>query len=105
MPTRRIADKSAALEAIKKLHKVGELNDNLLPVSKSEDSDDEDEMKVEERKIKSAGTEKRSNYYENKVSYTTFFYHLLSFFYCYCLCFYCYCLLLFLLLLHYFDCR
>ena len=69
MPTRRIADKSAALEAVKKLHEVGELNDHLLPVSKSDDSDTEDELKMEERKIKTAGTEKRSNYYPNKVGY------------------------------------
>ena len=69
MPTKRIADKSAALEAIKELHKVGELNKRLLPISKAMDlSDDEgDESATLERRRKHEGTTKKANYYPNKV--------------------------------------
>ena len=70
MPTKRIADKSAALEAIKKLHKVGELNERLLPISKMvdlSDDDDNDEPASKERKRKNAGTTRRADYYPNKV--------------------------------------
>ncbi len=68
MPTLRIAEKSAALEGVKKLHKIGELDRYLKPVSKGgEDSDEEDEAKVEERKINHAGTEKRGQNYRNEV--------------------------------------
>ncbi len=68
MPTRRIADKSAALEGIKRLHEIGELDRHLKPVSKYEgDSDDEDEDKVEEKRLNHAGTERRGQYYHNEV--------------------------------------
>lgn len=69
MPTRRIAEKSAALETIKYLHEKGELNEHLLPISNRVDySDDEAEpVAAQERKKKHVGTSKRSNYYPNKV--------------------------------------
>lgn len=68
MPTRRIAEKSAALEAVKQLHKANELNEHLLPFSKVVNSSDEDETTTtEEKKKKHAGTAKRSDYYPNKV--------------------------------------
>ena len=77
MPTKRIANKSAALEAIRQLHESGELNRHLLPVSKtlccSGDSEGEEEEKAAlERKIKHAGTARRYSYYPNKVRYITF---------------------------------
>ena len=67
MPTRRIADKSAALEGVKQLHVAGELDHHLLPVSKSMDSDEEDVAKMEEKKKLNAGTEKRAHDYPNEV--------------------------------------
>lgn len=69
MPTRRIAEKSAALETIKCLHKEGELNEHLLPIANRVDcSDDEAEpVAMQERKRKHVGTAKRSNYYPNQV--------------------------------------
>ena len=75
MPTKRIADKSAALEAVKKLHKCGELNKYLLPCLKKEyyssDSEgDEDPDMALERKKKHAGTARRSSLYPNKVKST-----------------------------------
>ncbi|KAJ9599534.1 hypothetical protein L9F63_010006, partial [Diploptera punctata] len=40
MPTKKLAKRAVALEACKRLHKIGELNDNLLPVgSKCEELD------------------------------------------------------------------
>ena len=70
MPTRRIAEKSAALETIKHLHKKGELNEHLLPISNRVDCSDDEAQSVamQERKRKHVGTAKRSNYYPNKVT-------------------------------------
>ena len=42
MPTIRIADKSAALMAIRELHEHGELNRHLQPVPKDLDSEDDE---------------------------------------------------------------
>ena len=67
MPTSRIADKSAALEGIKQLHKAGELDNHLVPISKSMDSDEEDVAKMEEKRKPNAGTEKRAHDYPNEV--------------------------------------
>ena len=61
---RRIADKSAALAAIRELHKRGELDKHLKPVTKDPDSEeDEEDMETE----KHAGTEKRAKYYSDEV--------------------------------------
>ena len=65
MPTKRIADKSAALEAIKQLHQVCELNEHLLPISKMVDLSDDEDTKQE--RSRHEGTAKRSNNYPNKV--------------------------------------
>lgn len=68
MPTRQIAKKSAALEAVRLLHEAKELDDYLRPFTRNEDSDVEDEEKMAEKLIEHAGTEKRHNYYPNRVS-------------------------------------
>ena len=47
MPTRHTAEMSAALESVKRLHAVGELNEHLLPVSKAVDSEGEEEGEEE----------------------------------------------------------
>ena len=67
MPTRRIAERCAALEAVKRLHAAGELDDHLRPRVEVGDSDEEDEVKVEERKTANAGTEGRQQYYRREV--------------------------------------
>ena len=68
MLTRRIAERFAALEAVKQLHAAGELDDHLRPCTNTGDSDDEDDMKIEERKVATnAGTETRQQYYRNEV--------------------------------------
>ncbi len=67
MPTRRIAEKSAALEVVKHLHQAKELNDHLRIVSKETDSDLEDEEKVIAKGVAHSGTERKSNYYPNRV--------------------------------------
>ena len=69
MPTRRIAERSAALEAVKLLHIAKELDDHLKPFTKDEDSDLEDEVKMTEKQMPHAGTEKRHHYYPNRVSH------------------------------------
>ena len=61
----RIADKSAALMAIRELHQHGELDEHLQPVTRDPDSEDEDEEEGE--KEKHAGTEKRTKYYPDEV--------------------------------------
>lgn len=63
---RRIADKSAALAAIRELHQRGELNEHLQPVTRDPDSEEEEEEEGEE---KHAGTEKKSKYYRNEVMF------------------------------------
>jgi endoribonuclease Dicer len=65
MPTKRIADKSAALEAIQELHKAGELNEHLLPISKMVDLSDDEATRQE--RSRHEGTAKRANNYPNKV--------------------------------------
>ena len=67
MPTKRTAQKSAALEAVKRLHEAGELKDDLKPLDRSDfDSEgEEDEMDCEEDKH--TGTERSSDYYPNEV--------------------------------------
>lgn len=67
MPKRsRIADKSAALAAIRELHRRGELDEHLKPVTIDPDSDN-DEEEEEKAKDKHAGTERRAKYYPDKV--------------------------------------
>ena len=65
----RIADKSAALQAIRELHGRGELDEHLKPVTRDPDSDGEDGE--EGQKEKHAGTEKRAKYYRDEVNMHT----------------------------------
>ena len=67
---------AAALFACKELHKVGELNDNLLPVctlsdeeSMSEKEEEEEEAESGGKKRKKSGTKKKWRRYDRKVSY------------------------------------
>ena len=64
-----MADKSAALEAVKELDLAGELDDDLCPIVRVLDSDDE-ENKEEWKREKSrthAGTERAHDYYLDMV--------------------------------------
>ena len=68
IPSHKLARKSAALEAVKKLHRAGELDCYLKPVPpKRCDSDEEDEERMSEKKKQHAGTNKRVLYYRNMV--------------------------------------
>ena len=74
MPSKNQAKMAAALKACKLLHKIGELDDNLLP--KQTLSDEESGLEEEEeeaaaesgRKKPKAGTKKRRRQYVRKVS-------------------------------------
>ena len=70
--SRRIADKSAALQAIRELHEQRELDEHLKPVTRDPDSEVEEEEEEEEGRgrDKHAGTEKRAKYYRDEVQYT-----------------------------------
>lgn len=70
MPRKNLAKMAAALEACKKLHEIGELDDNLLPVRSlsDEESELEDEDKgVSGKKRKKGGPKKQKRVYERKV--------------------------------------
>ena len=61
---------AAALYACIELHKIGELDDNLLPVRNLSDVESESEEEDDEspgKKRKKAGTKKRKKIYERKV--------------------------------------
>ncbi|CAH3192487.1 unnamed protein product, partial [Porites evermanni] len=70
MPRKNLAKMAAALEACKKLHEIGELDDNLLPVRSLSDEEseleDEDEG-VSGKKRKKGGPKKQMRVYERKV--------------------------------------
>ena len=76
MPTKKLAKRAAALEACKRLHQVGELNNNLLPVgSKCKELDSSelfplfdlaDNIKVEGQSPR--GSKKRKQVYPKQVS-------------------------------------
>ena len=70
MPRKNLAKMAAALYACRELHKIGELDDNLLPVrnlsnDKSESEEEDDESPGKKRK--KAETKKRKQIYERKV--------------------------------------
>ena len=72
MRSKNLAKMAVALKVCEKLHKIGELDDNLLPVrsiSSDEESESEEEEETEsgEKKAK-AGTKKRRRRYIRKVS-------------------------------------
>ena len=74
MPSKNQAKMAAALKACEKLHKIGELDDDLLP--KQTLSDEESGLEEEEEeaaaepggKKPKAGTKKRRRQYVRKVS-------------------------------------
>ena len=72
MPSKKQAKMAAALKACELLHKIGELDDDLLP--KQTLSDEESELEEEEAAVESggekpkAGTKKRKRRYMRKVS-------------------------------------
>ena len=69
MPTKQWAEKAAALEAISVLHKAKELDHDLKPVPRGAmDDGGGDESDGEERTIKDAGTQKRSQIYKKEVN-------------------------------------
>ena len=53
---------------MKRLHQAGELDDHLRPLVRDDDSDVEDEEKMVAKSVPNAGTEKRNDYYPNRVS-------------------------------------
>ena len=70
MPRKNLAKMAAALDACIELHKIGELDDNLLPVRNLSDDERESEEEDDEspgKKRKKAGTKKRKQTYERKV--------------------------------------
>ncbi|XP_068760261.1 endoribonuclease Dicer-like isoform X2 [Montipora capricornis] len=70
MPRKDLAKMAAALSACKELHRIGELDDNLLPVRSLSDEESESEEEETEpggKKRKKAGTRKRKRTYERKV--------------------------------------
>lgn len=69
MPRKNLAKMAAALYACIELHKIGELDDNLLPVRILSDDESESEEDDESpgKKRKKAGTKKRKQIYERKV--------------------------------------
>ena len=70
MPRKNLAKMAAALDTCIELHKIGELDDNLLPVRNLSDDESESEEEDDEspgKKRKKAGTKKRKQTYERKV--------------------------------------
>ena len=65
-PSKRLADKSAALCVVRDLDEAGELDKHLKPVVREEDSGDEEDMR-EEKSRPHAGTQWANSYYRNKV--------------------------------------
>lgn len=69
MPRKNLAKMAAALYACEELHKIGELDDNLLPVCSSSDESESEEEEAESggKKKTKAGTKKRRRRYGRKV--------------------------------------
>ena len=71
MPRKNLAKMAAAYYACVELHRIGELDDDLLPVrslSDEESDSEEDETEPDGGKGKKAGTKKRKRVYERKVT-------------------------------------
>ena len=71
MTRKNLSKMAAAYNACKELHRIGELDDDLLPV-RSLSSDEESELEEEDAdsgdmKKAKAGTKKRKRIYERKV--------------------------------------
>ena len=69
MPTRRIADKSAAVMVIKTLHEHKELDEHLRIISLDQDSEEEPDNAEEMEQEGHAGIENRKQYYPNQVRF------------------------------------
>ena len=74
MPRKNLAKMAAALLTCEWLHQIGELDDNLFPVTtlsdeESEEEEEEDESATRGRRGK-AGTKKRWRVYHRMVSHT-----------------------------------
>ena len=67
MPQKNLAKMAAALSACEELHRIGELDDNLLPVRSLSDEESESEEEETEPGGKKSGTKKRKRIYERKV--------------------------------------
>ena len=67
MPRKKLAKMAASLKACQRLHEVGELNDDLVPVRSLLDDDSEKEEDEESRKRGKQGTKKRKRHYVRKV--------------------------------------
>ena len=69
MPRKKLAKMAASLKACQRLHEVGELNDDLVPVRSllDDDSEEEEEEDEESRKRGKQGTKKRKRRYIRKV--------------------------------------
>lgn len=67
METHHQAEQAAALEAVKVLHKIGQLNRNLLPVVHEVGAGQGEELR-QLKEEKDAGTEKRKVEYKHRVS-------------------------------------
>ena len=70
MRSKNLAKMAAALNACKELHRIGELDDDLLPVCSLSDEESESEEEEDEcdgKKRKKPGTKKRKRVYERKV--------------------------------------
>ena len=68
MPSERLARISAAHKACIRLHKIGELDDHLLPISYSETSEDEDNDHEDSADAdRKTGGKPRQNVCERKV--------------------------------------
>lgn len=67
METRHRATQAAALEAVKVLHKIGQLNRSLLPVVHEVGAGPGEELQ-QLKEEKDAGTEKRKAEYKHHVS-------------------------------------
>ena len=73
MPRKNLAKMAAAYAACIRLHEIGELDDNLIPVRilcADDDDDDDDEQEDDEETARKGkqGTKKRKREYERKVS-------------------------------------
>ena len=67
METHRQAEQAAALEAVKVLHRIGQLNEYLLPVVHEVGEGQGEELR-QLKQEKDAGTEKRRTEYRHHVS-------------------------------------
>lgn len=68
MPRKKLAKMAAAYRACIELHKMKELDDDLLPVRSLTDEESEEEDEKDESKGAKIGTKKRRRLYDRKVS-------------------------------------